>query len=842
LTESENYGYLKGAIMKKIAVWLLIPLLVVTLYAQTEEPTEKIEEPPVKIPEDAWGKTSINVIGEKKDSIKRIPGSATILNKKYLQETRPIDNMEALRAVPGASIRYQDPAGLTMNLGFRGVSNEVSRKVLILEDGLPVSLNPYGEPEMYYTPSIDRMERIEVVKGSGSILFGPSTIGGVVNFISKRPSQIPKFYTTTIGGENGYFSTFTGYGGTFGNTGIDVSILRKQGDGFRNSQSFKLNEINVKTTTELNEKNTITTKFGFHEQQSQATYLGLTTGMFNGYPTKRTIYNANNAKVDNPLTALGVYNYKGAKQNPAEQDKRVIERWSGSIGHEWKFIENWKLITNIYGYGTKRDWSRQEYSRNTAVGQTPPNTSMMLYDSEPFTDRVGDSVWMRNTNAHRNRDYLVGGIEARVQGDFSTGDIKHELDLGARYHYDRAKVSLLNGPDTPDYAVPVNDGKAYTLYSSPYSLAKSGVVRDDEQREAKAVSGWFQDRISLTKQLAIIPGVRYEAINQYRQIRRRQTNFNEVTYSLSGNATAQLDTEGKSSTHVVLPGFGATFEILENFVWFAGVHRGFAPPRYESAISPTASDVSLKAEKSWNYESGVRGDITKYFYTQVTGYLLDFQDQIVNSSAAGGNLGSRPVNAGKSIHRGAELTLSLDFGKMFDRSYSLVLETNSSYNDARSNQYTYNLDALQKNNPDPLLQKDTNGNLLPYVSRDVHAVGLSIGLLSGFYSRVEYQHFSKQYHNLANTQTVYWYDSANGDTKKLLDYLNIASDASGTTGVIPAFGLVHASLGYKDPDKKWSVFIHGKNLQNKNYISTRLPEGIQPGPLRQINVGFSMEL
>jgi len=105
------------------------------------------QEPESKEPsksESKWEKTQINVVGEKNGGIKRIPGSATVISAKTLEETRPTDSMEALRMVPGAAIRYQDPAGLTMNLGFRGVSNEVSRKVLVLEDGLPVSLNPYG--------------------------------------------------------------------------------------------------------------------------------------------------------------------------------------------------------------------------------------------------------------------------------------------------------------------------------------------------------------------------------------------------------------------------------------------------------------------------------------------------------------------------------------------------------------------------------------------------------------------------------------------------------------------------------------------------------------------------
>jgi Fe(3+) dicitrate transport protein len=50
----------------------------------------------------------------------------------------------------------EEGAGLRANIGIRGLDPHRSRNVLILEDGIPVALNPYGEPDSYYTPQIDR--------------------------------------------------------------------------------------------------------------------------------------------------------------------------------------------------------------------------------------------------------------------------------------------------------------------------------------------------------------------------------------------------------------------------------------------------------------------------------------------------------------------------------------------------------------------------------------------------------------------------------------------------------------------------------------------------------------
>lgn len=60
----------------------------------------------------------------------------------------------------------EEGAGLRMNLSIRGTDPDRSRSVLVLEDGIPVALAPYGEPELYYTPSMDRMSGVEVVKAA----------------------------------------------------------------------------------------------------------------------------------------------------------------------------------------------------------------------------------------------------------------------------------------------------------------------------------------------------------------------------------------------------------------------------------------------------------------------------------------------------------------------------------------------------------------------------------------------------------------------------------------------------------------------------------------------------
>ncbi|EMJ36434.1 TonB-dependent receptor plug domain protein [Leptospira interrogans str. FPW1039] len=774
-----------------------------------------------------WNQGTISVIGKRKTDLKRIPGSATVIEKEFLEQTKPVDSMEVLRRIPGASIRYQD-TGLILNLGFRGVNNDLGRKVLILEDGVFTSLNPYSAPEQYYTPNIDRMERIEVVKGSGAILFGPSTIGGVVNFITKRPPKDPVLSVSVQGGSYGFFSSQVSYGGTFGNTGIDISILRKQGDGFREHQSFRIHEFSFKSVTNLNEKHTLTSKFLATAQDANMTYLGLTTAQF----------------------------WNHSSSNFAEQDNRKLERYSGDIGHEWKLTDHSKLVTKVYSAYTERNWARQNYLRNTGSNfNTIPSNVIKSYDTEPFVNRPGDTVYMLDSVGHRNRSYRFVGAESRYQQDYQFLGIKNQLDAGLRYHYETADIKYLDGPPTPDYAIFGNgfNNPPTGVASSEYSLAKSGNVRDHEVNNTKSLAGFAQNSFQFQNRFSVIPGIRYEMFTQNRTILRQQT-IDPVTNQPDPNSPSQeVDKGSKHTYHVVIPGLGLTYDIRKNaswfkdLTWFAGAHKGFSPPRYQDALNNSGIVNRIDPEYSYNYETGFRGDITKYLNAQITYFNLNYINQIIiTSSTSGNDSASSAKNGGRTYSRGVETNVTFDPAQLFDSSFKLPIDLIYTRADARMNQYsidTSKITADQSLLDFVVTQKDKNGNYVPYVSKDTATLAIGFIHPKGFYARVEYQYFSSQYHDDSNTRTVYWADSITDPLgKKVLQYLNITSNSSGETGVIPAYELINCSLGYKDPIKRWSLFITGKNLADVRYISGRLPEGIQVGPFRQINVGATFEL
>ena len=132
--------------------------------------------------------TSIEVVARSEDLRTEIPGSMHLILEDELEISKPLDANEVLRRAPGVTVREDSgPMAMRLNVGIRGLNPDRSRKVLMLEDGIPIALAPYGEPEMYYSPPVERMRRVEILKGSGQIVHGPQTVGGVVNFVTPDP-------------------------------------------------------------------------------------------------------------------------------------------------------------------------------------------------------------------------------------------------------------------------------------------------------------------------------------------------------------------------------------------------------------------------------------------------------------------------------------------------------------------------------------------------------------------------------------------------------------------------------------------------------------------------------
>ena len=373
---------------------------------------------------------------------------------------------------------------MRLNIGMRGLNPNRSRKVLMLEDGIPIALAPYGEPDMYYSPPIERMSRVEVLKGSGQIAHGPQTVGGLVNFVTPEPPS--KFHgdVDIEGGQRGLFVGQASMGGSNRDQSVGwiTNYLHKQGDGWRQFY-YDIEDVQTKFSLRPNDRHAISLKAGVYDEVSNSTYLGLTTPMYEANPD----------------------------QNPVPSDTLDVERISGSLSHSYTISPNAVLSSTAFLYGTKRFWGRQDFDRSDK------GREYLGIAGDPSV--AGGAIFLRNSAGNRNRLFNVYGAQTNYGLKHAHGN----LDVGIRYIYEKAHDRRVNGN---------------------HFNSRTGTIRDDEFRYGRALAGYVQNRFAIGSRVTLTPGVRFVHYSQERHITRKRvsgdpTNVdirkdNEVTTAIPG--------------------------------------------------------------------------------------------------------------------------------------------------------------------------------------------------------------------------------------------------------------------------------------------------------------------
>ena len=549
----------------------------------------------------------IMVIANKDRVFSRVPGSVTYIDAKEIKTVNPLSGNEVLRRSPGVHVVDEEGLGMRANIGIRGLDPDRSRSVLVLEDGVPVALAPYGEPEMYYTPAMDRMAGVEILKGSGQILFGPQTIGGVVNYITANPPQEEEGSIYVQGGQGGFFSGLVNYGNTFGNTGVHVNLLKKRADNIGPTE-FDITDFNSKFLFNLNEKSELGAKIGIYNETSNSTYIGINQVMYD--------------RGGEDFTRI------------APDDRLDVNRYSLSFSHRYRFNKKVRLRTIAYGYTTVRNWSRQDFSINNT--NTPPSnwTGVVWGDVEV----PGGAIFMRNGTGNRNRRFEVAGIEPRLEIDHNLFNIKNELIVGTRYLFERAFEQRVNGTKAG---------------------VKSGNLVEDEIRTGNAFSMYAQNKVQISSKFDVNVGLRIEKFNFEREINRR---------SFPGVGVRDTLLVAGSNVNEVIPGIGFNLRPAQVLNIFGGVHKGFAPPRTKDAITSLGEPLDLEAESSVNYELGIRTEPTRWLFLEAAGFVMNFSNQIIPVSESSGGEGFGLVNGGATLNRGFETAMIIDLSNIFGMS------------------------------------------------------------------------------------------------------------------------------------------------------------------------------
>jgi Fe(3+) dicitrate transport protein len=647
------------------------------------EVTSEIEDPPVA-PEEITVEDEIAiddevalddeelavegiVVTHSAEELFRLGGSAFRLDEEELAALSYDDPHQTLLRVPGVYVRSEDGFGLRPNIGLRGANPNRSQKVTLMEDGVLFGPAPYAAPAAYYFPLIGRMVGIEIFKGPGALIYGPQTVGGAINFLTRDVPNEPEGAASVRYGLYHSRHVHLHWGTSNELGGVLFEVLDVGSDGFheidgsdRNTGFDRIDAMArgfLQTDAEEEVYHRFELKVGFGREHSNETYLGTTDADLEANPDRR--YPA------------------------SEFDRMEWWRTQASLGWRMDAGDHVSLVTQLYRHDFYRSWFR--FNR-FAGGPDPfdvltaPTGARAVYLAVLRGEEDSSSSDEALLLVDNQRRFVSQGIQSTLELDFETGEIGHGIEAGLRVHQDQV----------------ARDHQETSFVMRSARLVPDGVERPpltDNFALAFAVAAHAVYTIEVAD-LTVSGGARLETI------------YTRLEDDLASAASDAVDV-------VVLPGLGASYAFTDEIAILAGVYRGFSP------VAPGQPE-EVEPELSVNYELGARySDSDRDRLIEAIGFLNHYQNltgACTVSSGCDPDMLDRQFNGGEALIWGVEVAASWTFD--LPAEFSIPLRATYTYTGSRF------LTGFESE--DPVYGTVAEGDEVPYVPS--HQGQLQVGL------------------------------------------------------------------------------------------------------------------
>lgn len=468
-----------------------------------------------------------------------IPASIQVIPKQVLEDQQVTELDDALQNIAGATVSTTEGRGFQINLrGFDGVP--------VFRDGFRLfSPNDNGDAAGQGFPEIANVERIEVLRGPASILFGQLDPGGAVNVVSKRPLETPFYKVALQAGSYGLVRPQVDLSGPLTEDGsllYRLNAVYQREDGFRDfAQKTNRFFIGPTLTWRISDRT---------EVDFQLEYLD------------------DERPLDPGLVALGNRVADIPRDRILGEPNDRIESTFIRVGYDFehRFNENWTL-RNAFRYLESNDDISATLSF-PFIGGLDETTGLL------------SRVFAEQTVANETL-----ALQTNVVGKFTTGSIDHTLLMGvdlARYRLDSESFTLFFPPNV---RVPINIfNPVYGVVPRPDRLE---APTSSETIDTDSLQIYIQDQIKLLDNLILVAGLNYETVSQN-------------TTTIRGGQTTAIDL----SEDTFSPRVGLVYQPIENLSLYANYARSFFP-----SAAVTVDGNPLQAEKGEGFEVGIKTEL-----------------------------------------------------------------------------------------------------------------------------------------------------------------------------------------------------------------------------------------
>tara|TARA_R110000796_G_scaffold225783_1_gene342190 strand:- start:138 stop:2276 length:2139 start_codon:yes stop_codon:yes gene_type:complete len=604
---------------------LLLPVLSVSANEKAADVdlTESIEKITVMGRAQTFYRESSTSVGAKVETdIMDLPQSVQVLNEQLIVDQAAREITDLYRSIAGVSIYSY--SGVTFR-GFRDDSN-------VFYDGVR------GDPfSGFGVPQLFNIERVEVLKGPAAALYGGGEPGGMINYVSKKPSFVQDTEVTLTTGDNDRMGgSIDSKGGLTDSIAYRLGGFYEQKDSFRNNADSENTELTGGLLFQLGDDTTLTTTIDYIKQDLGGNRL-------RGVP----VDDEGNFLVDPSYNA----NEKSDYQN---LEATVLQA-------ELKHFFN------------------DDLSVNTTVRYLDNEREQAYHESRSWVDVNGDGVANIDdkTIKREYRKQYRANKEISATSDFvyrlSSGSIEQTLLFGADYHHVDSDYDYWFARYEADGIKNLNIFDLNYGETDPSTYSLTDQNRDGAKTERLGL--YAQDQIALTEQWLLMVGLRYDHFDDFDKETGFEYSDNHVSpragivykfspdqsfyinYAESFNPTSIGDQDTASADGGLLPEVGKQIELGVKSQWFDGsvmttvaVYQidkkdvAMNNPNYTDGSNGAPALVSLGQVESNGAEFTLTGDITEN-WTVMANYA--YNDTRVTEGDVGDTYadGSKFINA-----------------------------------------------------------------------------------------------------------------------------------------------------------------------------------------------------
>lgn len=359
---------------------------------------------------------------------------------------------QVLAKVPGIHIWESDGSGIQIGIATRGLSPNRSWDFNVRQNGSDISADPFGYPEAYYNPPLAAVQRLQIVKGAGSLQYGPQ-IGGMLNYVIKNGSEINKkfeFETINTVGSFGLINTFNSIGGETKKSHYYAFFDHRNADGYRQNSQYKTNTGFATYTYKFSEKlkaNVEVLRYSMLSQQPG----GLTDSLFN----------------------------ISSKQSFRSRNWFNLEWLTTGATLDYKINENNLLNLKVFALSGDRN----SVGYLGSINQKDTINAL----TKNYNNRIVDIDQYRNW-----------GAELRYLTNYKIGKLSNSLTAAIRYYYGKTD-RFKNGKGT------VGADVDFSIVDATYPQEVNFATEN--------IAASLENVFRITKKFIIIPAVRFEHVS-----------------------------------------------------------------------------------------------------------------------------------------------------------------------------------------------------------------------------------------------------------------------------------------------------------------------------------------